>query len=109
MKKKQDEESKLRSEEIKINNENEEMPSSEVKEDKPLIDSKDSKQKVNLCNGYMRRLISKDYLSNHFKNIIKTVDEYFMYRKQFSNYYASNCFLTYAFSLTDNTHQNIKI
>ena len=73
----------------------------------------------------MRRIISKgkyikhslfclynfniDYLCNHFKSIIKTVDEYFMYRKQFSQYYATNCFFTYIFSLTENNLQNMKI
>ena len=66
-------------------------------------------EKVKECNKYMRNLVNSDYLSNHYKSILKTIDEYFMFRKQFSNYYASNSFLTYAMRLFDNTHQNLRI
>lgn len=66
-------------------------------------------QKVKECNVYMRKLIETDYLSRHFRNILKTADDYFMFRKQFSNYYATNSFLTYALKLNENNHQNIKI
>lgn len=60
-------------------------------------------------NKYMRRLVENNYLSKHFKNSLNTVDDYFMFRKQFSNYYASNSFLTYAFKLNENSLNNIKI
>lgn len=73
------------------------------------IEPDEIKAKVKECNQYMRRLVDPDYLANHLKSILKSVDEYFMFRKQFSNYYASNSFLTYAFKLNDNTHSNIRI
>ena len=77
-----------------------------------IISAEDFKEKVKLWNHWMRRIVSIgkyikhllfcflynfniDYLRNNFKSIIKTVDEYFMFRKQFSQYYATNCFFTY--------------
>jgi len=74
-----------------------------------VLSSDEINQKIKECNQYMRQLIEANYLSKHFRNILKTADDYFMYRKQFSNYFASNSFLTYAFKLNENTHQNIKI
>ena len=38
-------------------------------------------EKVKECNKYMRNLVNSDYLSNHYKSILKTIDEYFMFRK----------------------------
>jgi hypothetical protein len=41
-----------------------------------------SKQmKRHIYKNFMKRLIDSDYLSNYFKGIIKTPDDYFMFRK----------------------------
>ena len=77
--------------------------------EKQEIKEEDQKMIINKVNKFMRKIIDKNYLTKYFKNAIKTMDEYYMYRKQFTQYYATNCFLTYILNLTENTPSSIKI
>lgn len=78
-------------------------------DDIPTLEKSEMNQAVKECNQYMRRLIEDTHLSTYFKNLLKTVDEYFMFRKQFTHYYASNSFLTYVFKLNNNSLKNLRI
>ena len=75
----------------------------------PTLEKSEIDHATKECNTYMRRLIEEGYLSNHFKNLLRTVDEFFMFRKQFTNYYASNSYLTHCFKLNKNTLKNLMI
>ena len=77
--------------------------------EKQEIKEEDQKMIINKVNKFMRKIIDKNYLTKYFKNSIKTMDEYYMYRKQFTQYYATNCFLTYILNLVENTPSSIKI
>ena len=45
----------------------------------------------------------------YYKHSIKTMDEYFMFRKQFTQYYASNAFISHVLRLNDHSPSNLKI
>lgn len=78
-------------------------------ENRQTIEVEDQEKIIRKCNTFMRKIVEKDYLTKYFKNSAKTMDDYFMFRKQFSMYYATNCFLTYILGLTDNTPSNLKL
>lgn len=75
----------------------------------PNLEESELEKVTKDCNTYMRKLIEDEYLSNHFKNLLKTVDEFFMFRKQFTNYFASNSYLTHCFKLNNNYLKNLKV
>lgn len=58
--------------------------------DRQTLDTADQEKIVKKVNKFMRKIIDKKYLTNYFKNSIKTMDEYYMFRKQFTQYYGTN-------------------
>lgn len=56
----------------------------------------------------MKDLIDDNLLNSYFQRTVKSTDEFFIFRKQFTIYYTSNCYFSYLFSNQDNQLRNLK-
>lgn len=49
----------------------------------------------------MKSVVDPNFLNSYFQRTIKSVDEYFIFWKQFTIYYSTNCYLTQLLQIKD--------